>query len=77
MAQVSQKLANDLQYIQNLSLLMDLRIGAATICEFVSGCCAGASEFLLSVDPGENAPTFAQEPQNQPAEPVAELACAA
>ena len=44
LAQVSQKLANDLYYIQNLSLLMDFRIGAATVFDLIGSCCAALPE---------------------------------
>jgi lipopolysaccharide/colanic/teichoic acid biosynthesis glycosyltransferase len=76
-AKIGQKLANDLHYIENCSPLMDFRIGAATVCDLVGGCCAGASKMLLKVGQPEEVVTSSPQVEQQPVEEYRKLAYAA
>ena len=77
MTQVSQKLTNDLYYIRNLSLLMDVRICMATVFEIIPAGRSIGSRFLSKLNEPEQLQTSSAQAQEQYAEPYVELASAA
>jgi lipopolysaccharide/colanic/teichoic acid biosynthesis glycosyltransferase len=75
--QVFHKLTNDLYYIQNLSLLMDIRISAATFLDVAASFCGGASRFLLNMKQTQTVEIRSPQLEQQPAdEAMAELVAA-
>ena len=77
LAQISDKLAHDLYYIENLTLVMDLRIAAATIFKMLGAGCAAASSLLMNFDQTERRQTSRLQIEQPSSEPLVEMARAA